>query len=377
MNSEIDLSYPQLVGKIIEVINTAILVVDERDKILFANSKAGKMFGVDEGDTLTGWPFAELFPPEDREILARNILDITRAQGEFEAEVMLLHASGSTFMGLMSMASWPWNTEKAVVVTVNDITRLKDVEKLLKNSERMVYLGRMLDDISHQIRNPVLAIGGFSRRLAKTDIQKPEYLKVIMEESSRLELLLNVLTDFLRLPKPKFQLLSIGELTGLLEPKLRQLVQDRDAKWSVTIPRLGTLKSVLVDPNTFYKALEAVVINAIESCELGKVPPSVTLVVHQPEEAPIVCAFEIRDNGTGIREPILPRIFSPFFTTKTGHLGMGLTFAQRIMEELGGKITVHSRLGKGTTARLCLSGDRRRRIRTERIAPNLFKGSTP
>ncbi len=371
MNSELDLSYPQLVGRIIDAINTAILVVDEKDTILFANSKAEKMFGVDDGGTLKGQAFEGLFPLEDREILAKNILDITRAQGEFEAEVMLLHANGSTFMGLMSMASWPWNTEKAVVVTVNDITRLKDVERLLKNSERMVYLGRMLDDISHQIRNPVLAIGGFSRRLAKTNLQKPEYVKVIMEESSRLELLLNVLTDFIRLPKPKLQLLSIGELTELLEPKLRQLARDREAKWSVTIPRLSAREKVLVDPNTFYKALEAVVINAAEACELGKVPPSVTLVVRQPEEASVVCAFEIKDNGTGIREPILPRIFNPFFTTKTGHLGMGLTFAQRILEELGGKITIHSRLGDGTTAKLCLSGDRRRRIRTERIGPDL------
>lgn len=89
------------------------------------------------------------------------------------------------------------------MVTVRDISRLKGLERILRRSERLAFLGRMLDDISHQIRNPVLSIGGFARRLAKMDIPRQEYVRVILDEAARLELLLETLTSFIGLPRAR------------------------------------------------------------------------------------------------------------------------------------------------------------------------------
>jgi signal transduction histidine kinase len=74
--------------------------------------------------------------------------------------------------------------------------------------------------------------------------------------------------------------------------------------------------------------------------------------------------IEISDSGPGIRPPLLSRIFHPFFSTKTGHLGMGLTFTRQIMEELGGSVETASSVNQGTTVTMRLPGDRRRPIRT-------------
>ena len=89
--------------------------------------------------------------------------------------------------------------------------------------------------------------------------------------------------------------------------------------------------------------------------------------VEPVDHGPWAYAFCIKDRGSGIKPSVLPNIFSPFFTTKTGHIGMGLTFAHRIMEEQIGDIAIESSVGKGTILTLYLSRDRRRDIRTKKI----------
>ncbi|MCJ7749130.1 MAG: ATP-binding protein, partial [Desulfobacterales bacterium] len=76
------------------------------------------------------------------------------------------------------------------------------------------------------------------------------------------------------------------------------------------------------------------------------------------------------DKGEGIAKKNLNRIFEPFFSTRPEHMGLGLTFTKRVMEEHGGKIQVESRLKKGTTITLIFPKDRRRKVRRELISPD-------
>ncbi len=126
-------------------------------------------------------------------------------------------------------------------------------------------------------------------------------------------------------------------------------------------------KRVLADPRIFIRALEAVVINACDAYECENTEKIIEFRVEPVDHGPLACAFCIKDRGSGIKPSVLPNVFSPFFTTKTGHIGMGLTFAHRIMEEQIGDIAIKSSVGEGTTLSLYLSKDRRREIRTKKI----------
>jgi PAS domain S-box-containing protein len=366
MLNEFETPQPKLITHILEIINSAILVVDALDRIVFANSKAVMMFKT-EGKEFEDSPLAEIFMPEDRDVLFHNILKITRSKGEFEGEAMLHRPNGSRFMGLLAASSWQWGKGIGVVITIHDITKLKNIERELRRSERMVFLGRMLNDISHQIRNPVLTIGGFSRRLARTDLPKPEHIQAIMDESARLEFLLNTLNEFIQLDRPKLEPLPVKYLIENIESHLMGLAEDHGAKWISKISSSLPGKRVLADPKVFIRALEAIVINACDAYEPEDTEKIIEFRVEPVDKGHLACAFCINDKGSGIKPSALPNVFSPFFTTKIGHIGMGLTFAHRIMEEQIGDIAIESSPGEGTTLSLYLSKDRRREIRTKKI----------
>jgi len=156
---------PAMIGELLEVIHNALLVIDSNHQIIFANSRTAEMFNL-EADTLLGKQFSSLFMPDDIDILVENILSITRSDNEIESEAMFLKSDGSTFYGHISGTCFDWNEDqKGMVFSIHDISDMKEIEQSLKRSERIVFLGRLVDDISHQIRNPIVAIGGLARRL--------------------------------------------------------------------------------------------------------------------------------------------------------------------------------------------------------------------
>jgi signal transduction histidine kinase len=83
----------------------------------------------------------------------------------------------------------------------------------------------------------------------------------------------------------------------------------------------------------------------------------------------------VSDNGEGIPKKNLDRIFDPFFSTRPNRVGLGLTFAKRVVEEQGGSIQVESRLKKGTTITLTFPKDRRRLLRQEQISPEATRAT--
>jgi PAS domain S-box-containing protein len=138
-----------------------VFLLDAEDRILFANSQMERMFKANV-EQLVGLEFEELFMPEDRAILVPNILKITKEKQEFECERMLC-LDGSTFWGLMCCAFFQWEGGGLIAITIHDITKMKSIERMLKHSEHEAFLGHMVNDISHHIRNPVLVIAGLAK----------------------------------------------------------------------------------------------------------------------------------------------------------------------------------------------------------------------
>ncbi len=353
----------RLLQFVLDAVNTGILILDQDLTIIFANSRAKT--ALLPRQSLIGTKFQELFPEEDRKILVPNIVKLAKGQGEFEGDVMLLRGDNTGFIAHLSVALWEDDRHQTFVVTLSDVSKLKAVERQLHRHDRVIYLGQMLDDISHQIRNPVLAIGGFARRLLITKVERPEYVKVILEEAGRLELLLDVLTRFIQLPKPKFTLCKSKTIYDLATEMANNLAKDYN--FDISISNEYEPDSVVVTDLALLKAaLEPVIINGLEAYSDSQKKCAISLEFVQPSK-PWGIGILIRDNGEGIRPPLMDRIFHPFFTTKTGHLGMGLTFTKRITDELDGRIHVESALGKGTSVQINLPGDRRSPLRTTPI----------
>jgi len=356
---------PKIIGEILNIVHNAVFLLDIENRILIANTQMEKMFKANDKQ-LIGLGFEELFMPEDRAIFVPNILKLTKEKGELECETMLRCLDGSSFFGLMSCVFCLWEGREFVATTIHDITKMKSIERMLKHSEHEAFIGHMLNDISHHIRNPVLVIAGLAKRLKKSDPNQ-KYADIIAKESLKLENLLDTLNAFVLLPMPNLKQTSLAELVETVEHQVKHFAEEFGIKWNRTCSENILINTILADLSLLMDAIKAVVINACESYEKENDNKIVTLQLIETFEPSWPYALKITDQGCGINADDLPFVTSHFFTKKSRHIGMGLTFAQRIIEEQDGELIIDSSEVQGTTVTFFFKKERRRSIRTNKM----------
>lgn len=247
-----------------------------------------------------------------------------------------------------------------LVGTINvakDITELKNLKERIISMEKMAALGEMAAKVAHEIRNPLLAIGGFAKRLEKElkDDKSKEYSKVILEEVRRLERILNEILSFVKPYQVKKEFF-----------KIKELVDDVVNLTFSTLKENGNELTVIVEDDFLvlgnYDKLKEVLLNLLSNANDATKNGEITLRVRKASELPLEVAnsenqyfiIEVQDTGCGIEKENLKKIFDPFFTTKINGTGLGLSISKRIVEEHCGIIKVESELKKGTIFRIYL-----------------------
>ncbi|MEN8188381.1 MAG: ATP-binding protein [Thermodesulfobacteriota bacterium] len=354
---------PKLIGDLLNIIHNGILVVNHKNKIIFCNTRAAKLLHTTVGE-IQDRSVHRIFMDDDREILFNNILHVIRTEQEYNGEVMLRRHDGSSFLSKLGGSRFLWGEgQEGIAFTIHDITQMKQVEYSLKHSERTIFLGGLADDLSHQIRNPVMVIGGLARRLQHGSGDKAR-VRTIINEAQRLESLLDTLNGFIELRRPRPVKINFAEMTSLAEEKLQVIVNRYGGTLVCSHDKELAGDSLLIDEELFVSALEAITANGIEAYDGSPADKVIRFETHHSASASRPFLVKIIDNGKGIDQALLPKVFDHFYSNKTGHMGMGLTFARRILEEQMGQVTIDSDLDKGTTVTCHLVRERRRPIRT-------------
>jgi signal transduction histidine kinase len=210
---------------------------------------------------------------------------------------------------------------------------------------RLAEIGQMAASVAHEFRNPLTGIRGAAQMIREKPSSAPDFIGMIEEEALKLEALCE---DFLELARP---------ITIRLVPsKLGDIARTVAASWqpaysekrvSLAVKSREDEPLLRIDPRRIEQALHNLVRNALESTEPGG---SVTISVFGG-------GLVVEDNGQGMDESVLERLFIPFFTTKSYGSGLGLCNVRRIVEAHDGEIEVVSRPGEGTRFELFL--DRR------------------
>jgi len=242
---------------------------------------------------------------------------------------------------------------------------LEKVHKKLIETAKLTALGRMTADVAHEIRNPLVTIGGFARRCnSKIDPNSPEkkYSKIIVDEVERLEKILRDLLVFSKGPERTPKMISIRPV---LEKSLEIQNDDiKEKKIRVVREYAENLPEILGDEEELNQVFVNMILNAVQAMTFDGV---LTLKAgsHLRDGVEWLC-IEIQDTGVGIPEENLDRIFNPFFTTKRigEGTGLGLSVSRRIVEEHQGKIEVESELGKGSAFRVLLPAFSKKEERT-------------
>jgi PAS domain S-box-containing protein len=233
-----------------------------------------------------------------------------------------------------------------------DVSELKQLREKVASVERMAALGEMAAKVAHEIRNPLLSIGGFASRLERRlEHDQREQARIIVDEVKRLETILNSILGFVRSSRVEKKTVSVNALVNDVVVFMEPSAQEHGNRIRLTIE--GDL-AVLANYDRLKEALLNLVSNANQATTDGEITiraypatamvPSAQGETEQKKEVVI----EVQDTGSGIHKDDINRIFDPFFTSKPLGTGLGLSITKRIIEEHGGTIDVQSTAGSGT-----------------------------
>ncbi len=233
-------------------------------------------------------------------------------------------------------------------------SQLLNLQKQLIQWEKLAALGEMAASVAHDIRNPLVSIGGFARRLKKLLPQNEKgekYIQIIIQEVDRLEWTLENVMSYARSygmikKKPSRLYGLLSECAELFIENFRKKRVDLRRHFERNIPE------ILLDERQIKQALINILFNAGESVsEGGTVGLSARTEGNKQGHFVVI---DIVDNGEGIASENIEKIFLPFFTTKAAGTGLGLAIAHRAISGHGGEIRVDNRLGEGVTFSLYL-----------------------
>jgi signal transduction histidine kinase len=226
--------------------------------------------------------------------------------------------------------------------------KLKEMQSHLIHHEKMSALGELSSTIAHEIRNPLVSIGGFARRLYQCvpdEAPEKRYTQIIMTEVSRVE---KILGDLLNYTRDEPLTLREVELKDILEETLSMISHKfSDGNIEVIKQYSEDLPRIRGDYHQLKHAFFNLIDNSYQAMR-GEGTLSLRLYPLEQDGSSFI-RVELEDTGKGIDPENLHNIFNPFYTTKDSNLGLGLPIFHKIITSHQGQIEVDNRPGEGVT----------------------------
>jgi len=355
----------------LDLVQNAFILTDVHSKILYANRSTERLFGYAR-EEIEGERIRVLFLEEDLTYFLPNIIYLSLYKNGFDGEALLRQKDGAKIFVNLYTTTFNEGGEVFISFSFQEIQRLKRLERERREMEPWAGLGMKMEEIAQRIRDPIVAIGEASQRLLKifSPFRKGKSpLQRILRETTKLKTMIQRLDEYIFFPKPTFQRERIDKVAESVLQPFSKIAAENGVFFNLETKISDGGGDLFIDKDLIGKALGYILENSIEA--VGQIPVGKKgriVKVSLVEDGRSI-GISISDRGEGISKKNLARIFEPFFSTRPGHAGLGLTFARKVVEEQGGRIGVESRLKKGTTVTLTFPRDRRRIFRREQLSP--------
>lgn len=327
------------VRSIIELVSDAILIIDDHNTVVFANSASEELFGKSMED-LFGAP---------------SPVEISDGRQGFRL-IEFLRADGHTVHASLHTSSILWEGRPAHMLAMRDLTTETELRQHLLDAQVTAEKTKelkasFLANMSHELRMPLASIVGFAEILEETaeNEEMKEFASLIQESGGRLLHAINSVLDMSRLEAGRFEAMpeevDVAEIIDGAVRLMKPLSREKDIELVAEGPSPLFFET---DPVFLERVMNNLVGNAIKFTDTGFVRAEWAL-------RDTVLDIRVSDTGIGISPDFIPRVFEEFSQESTGRsrqytgTGLGLAITQRLIAELGGRISVSSEKGAGTT----------------------------
>ena len=349
--------YQMNLGAVLENMVSAIVVLDNYGEVMLMNKTAYRILGIpanNSNNKITRLEIKENYPEVDK-LLEKVVHDLPVSRG-----IMKLKTKNGRTVDIGYSTSYlkdEKGEKTGIVMVFQDLSRKKEMDKDLRRWDRVTVINEFAKGLAQEIRTPVTAIQG-AAELLDTEVngeERARLTRLIKRETHRLN---QIVTDFLK-------------FAHIEPPKLEhvEMVQHiRETLESIEIPDhirtvIDSLKDefwVYTDRKLMYTVIKNLVTNAVDAIMEKPDTGTVQISLRKSGEFYSILnngkdiveegqfLLSIRDNGTGMDEETLERVFDPFYTTKREGSGMGLPIVKKIVQSLDGKMEVYSFKGIGT-----------------------------
>ena len=255
-----------------------------------------------------------------------------------------------------------WNTQVAVTSSdeigelaesFNQMTRdLLAQKEHLVQSERVAAWRELARRLAHELKNPLFPLQLTVENLLRAREQSPQQFDEIFRESAstllaeiaNLKAIISRFSEFSRMPQPQFRQIQLNDVVQSVRRLFQaQLQSEEAAPIDCKLELAESMQPIAADPDLLHRALSNLVLNAMDAMPQGG---RLTLRTRAEGELSYV---EVSDTGSGLTPEECERLFTPYYTSKPHGTGLGLAIVQSVISDHGGRISVRSESGRGTT----------------------------
>lgn len=240
---------------------------------------------------------------------------------------------------------------KVLAASVRSLLAKSEASRRLAEEEKTEALDQMVDEFSHEVRNPLVAIGGFARRVSKSlpeDSKERRYMDIILENVASLEKMVAHLIALKGATLSFFELCDINLVLRTVLDRFNTTLNLHNIMVETNF--CDTPHLIAADRENLTTAIANIIENAVEA--MTESPNKVLRVATNATDTSL--DIRIADTGKGIEKSRIKNIYDPFFTTKIYGPGLGLTFALKAIQSHQGRISVESEEGIGTVFTISL-----------------------
>ena len=331
---------------IFDNISTGIVTTNDHNIITSANNAALVITGYSLGE-LIGQELSHIFANMDvNNIAPRQAADFVKRDGTKIRIGYSVTSLNPPSRDPDPKSQSSTKEEDSKLITLQDISEIEELERKMRQGEKMAAIGMMSAGIAHDFRNPLTAISGSAQVLSQEfysnsgngSKENIELTKIILRESNRL---ITTIADFLKFARPDTANRQWFSLINCVEEVLQ--VCRADPMW----PETSTIElnidpklDIWADERQFFTVMNHLVQNGIAFCPPGRELITINAIEQKLADNQEQLIITIEDNGSGIPADMYEKVFEPFYTNRADGTGLGLAIVHQTLEGHKGNIEI-------------------------------------